>query len=190
MNMEEAERLDCEIREYLNNFSAEHGLETEFGNMIMDKYFELIPDITKRDMIFLGNASASYKLGNVKLDLKNVMLALANFVASLNQPKSVFEYVQLVIISVLCVGTITKKELDYNCAVVVYALHKINAYDIGFTLEQLKNQIIKMLEDYQVKVFKMEKLDETIEDLLKWKVICMEDEKIYLNEKIWGRIKG
>ena len=36
MNRTEARQLDCEIREFLENFSIEQGLNPEFGKLIMD----------------------------------------------------------------------------------------------------------------------------------------------------------
>ena len=135
MNRTEARQLDCEIRECLENFSIEQGLNPKFGELIMDNYLEIIPDDSKREMIFLGKESSSYKMGNIRLDLRSVLSALADFVASLNKPEIFFQYVQLVIISIFCVGAITKKELDFNCAVIVSVLHRRNAYEIGFTVE-------------------------------------------------------
>ena len=189
MNRTEARQLDCEIREFLENFSIEQGLNPEFGKLIMDNYLEIIPDNSKREMIFLGKESSSYKMGNIRLDLRNVLIALADFVASLNKPETFFQYVQLVIISIFCVGAITKKKLDFNCAVVVSVLHRRNAYEIGFTVEQVKAEINKMKDDGQLEEFVMERIDKNIANLLKWNVICMEEEKIYLNERVWGKIQ-
>lgn len=189
MNRTEARQLDCKIRECLENFSIEQSLNPEFGKLIMDNYLEIIPDDSKREMIFLGKESSSYKMGNIRLDLKSVLIALADFVTSLNKPETFFEYLQLVIISIFCVGAVTKKELDYNCAVIVYLLHKRNGYEIGFTVDQVKAEINKMRDDYQFEDFDMEKLEKNIKNLLNWNVIRMEEEKIYLNERVWGKIQ-
>ena len=189
MNRTEARQLDCEIRERLENFSIEEGLNPEFGKMIMDNFLEIIPDDSKRQMVFLGKESASYKMGNIRLDLRSVLIALADVVASLNKPEIFFQYVQLVIISIFCVAAITKKELDFNCAVIVSVLHRRNAYNIGCTVEQVKAEINKMKDGGQLEEFDMERLDSNINNLLKWNVICMEEEKIYLNERVWGKIQ-
>lgn len=189
MNRTTAIQLDSEIRECLEDFSVEQGLNPEFGKMIMDNYLEIIPDDSKREMIFLGKESSSYKMGNIRLDLRSVLLALADFLVSLNKPETFFEYVQLVIISIFCVGAVTRKELDYNCAVIVYLLHKRNAYEIGFTVNQVKAEINKKRDDYQFEDFDMEKLEKDIRNLLKWNVIRMEEEKVYLNERVWGKIQ-
>ena len=79
----------------------------------------------------MGDKSASYKLGNIRLDIKSGLVAVMEFVASLSKPETVFQYAQLMIISALCIGAITEKELDQDSAVVVYALHKQNAYATG-----------------------------------------------------------
>lgn len=189
MDRIKAEQLDCEIRECLNDFSIKYKLQPEFANLIMDKYLEIIPDDLKRDMIFLGKESASYKPGNIQFDLKNTLITLVEYIASLSEPETLFHYIQLAIVSVLCVRAITKKELDYNCAVIVSVLHKRNAYEIGFTSEQIKEEIEKMSINYRVEDFEMENFDKTINNLLTWNVIYMEEEKIYLNEIVWGNIE-
>lgn len=189
MNRTTAIRLDSEIRECLENFSIERKLNPEFGKLIMENYLEIIPDDSKKGMVFLGEKSSSYKIGNIRLDLKRVLIVLADFVASLNKPETFFEYLQLVIISNFCVGAVTKKELDYNCSVIVYLLHKLNAYEIGFTVEQLKSEINKLRANNKFERFDIEKLEENITNLLKWNVIRIEEEKIYLNESVWGKIQ-
>lgn len=71
----------------------------------------------------------------------------------------------------------------------VYALHKQNAYATGITSEQLKNEIERMIIDYQVEEFEMEKMDKYVSNLLKWKIIDIVEEKIYLKEIVWGKLK-
>lgn len=156
----------------------------------MDNYLEIIPDDSKREMIFLGKESASYKMGNIRLDLRSVLIALADFVASLNKPETRFQYVQLVILSIFCVAAVTKKELDFNCAVIVDLLHRRDAYEIGFTVDQVKAEINKIKREYQFEDFDMDRFEKNIENLLKWNVICMEEEKIYLNERVWERFSN
>lgn len=189
MNRREAIQLDSDIREYLEVYSKKQSLSPLFGDMIVNQYLEIMPDDVKRDMIFLGKESESYKLGNIRLDLKSVLLAIANFVASLNQPENLFQYLQLVIITILCVGSIIKKDIDYNCTVILYALHQLNAYEVGITTEKLKMKIMSMKEKYQMENFEMERLERNINELYEWNVIRIIDEKIFLNERVWGNLK-
>lgn len=189
MNRIQAMELDGQIRKHLEEYSLQNGLNPTFGNTIMDKYLQIIPDTAKREMNFLGDKSASYKMGNIRLDIKSGLVAVAEFVASLSKTENVFQYTQLMIISVLCIVAISEKELDYDSAVVVYALHKQNAYSTGITSEQLKNEIERMIIDYQVEEFEMEKMDKYVSNLLKWKIIDIVEEKIYLKEIVWGKLK-
>ncbi len=46
-----------------------------------------------------------------------------------------------------------------------------------------------MIADYQVEEFEMEKLDKSVSNLLKWKIIDIDEEKIYLKEIVWGKLK-
>lgn len=189
MNRMEAKQLDFEIRGCLDDFSIEKELDPEFGRLIMDNYLEIIPDDSKRQMIFLGENSVSYKPGNIRLDLRSVLIALADFVASLSSPDTFFQYIQLIILSVLCVGAITKKEIDMNCAIIIDVLHKLNAYERGYTAEQVKTEIKNTKYNSKFENFDMDKFDENISSLLKWNVVSVVEEKIYLNECVWGKVK-
>ena len=77
MNRIQAMELDGQIRKHLEEYSLQNGLNPAFGNTIMDKYLQIIPDTAKREMIFLGDKSVSYKLGNIRLDIKSGLVAVA-----------------------------------------------------------------------------------------------------------------
>jgi len=55
MNRIQAMELDGQIRKHLEEYSLQNGLNPAFGNTIMDKYLQIIPDTAKREMIFLGD---------------------------------------------------------------------------------------------------------------------------------------
>ena len=67
-----------------------------------------------------------------------------------------------------------------------YTLDQLGAYELFVTEEQLK----KEAESISSKAGKSSICDfeETINQLLKMKVIRMEDGKIALNEMVWGKI--
>lgn len=188
MNRIQAMELDGQIRKHLEEYSLQNGLNPAFGNTIMDKYLQIIPDTAKREMIFLGDKSASYKMGNIRFDIKSGLVAVAEFVASLSKTENVFQYTQLMIISVLCIVAISEKELDYDSAVVVYALHKQNAYATGITSEQLKNEIERMIIVIMWKSLKWKKWI-ICKQFIKVEKYCIVEEKIYLKEIVWGKLK-
>ena len=83
MNRKQASELDDHIRKQLEEHSIQNKLNPQFGNIIMDRYLKIIPNTTKREMIFLNGEPASYKPGNIKLDLRSGLIAVAEFVTSL-----------------------------------------------------------------------------------------------------------
>lgn len=46
-----------------------------------------------------------------------------------------------------------------------------------------------MMECGHAEDFVMERLERNINELLKWNMIRMEEERIFLNETVWGKIK-
>ena len=73
------------------------GIEGKAGGEFIDRNILVIPDDPRKGMIFLGEESASYKLGNVRLNIKSAIIAALELVASVNLPESFFNYLQLLI---------------------------------------------------------------------------------------------
>ena len=51
------------------------GIEGKAGGEFIDRNILVIPDDPRKGMIFLGEESASYKLGNVRLNIKSAIMA-------------------------------------------------------------------------------------------------------------------
>ena len=74
------------------------GLGEKAGSDLADRYITVIPDDERKGMVFLGEEAASYKLGNVRLDLKKAIVAALELAASVSLPESFFNYLQLLIV--------------------------------------------------------------------------------------------
>ena len=96
MTRQEAIEFDDELKTKLMKASAELGMDEKTGAGIVDRYIMVIPDDDRKGMIFLGNDAVSYKLGNVRLDLKKAIVAGLELVAAINHPENLFNYLQLV----------------------------------------------------------------------------------------------
>ena len=68
------------------------GIEGKAGGEFIDRNILVIPDDPRKGMIFLGEESASYKLGNVRLNIKSAIMAALELVTSVNLPESFFNY--------------------------------------------------------------------------------------------------
>lgn len=77
------------------------GIEGKAGGEFIDRNILVIPDDPRKGMIFLGEESASYKLGNVRLNIKSAIMAALELVTSVNLPESFFNYLQLLIVTAL-----------------------------------------------------------------------------------------
>ena len=186
MNREEAERLDRETREYLREMSQELNVDDAFGVEIMEQYLEIIPEVHRKDMIFLGTNSFSLKPGIIKLDLKKLISAGIELVVSVSMPESIFNYIQLALNAFLFAGKVGVRKLDENSATVVYVLDQMKAYDHYVEEERVIERARNVLKEKG----KEEILDysEIINQLLNMQAIRMEDGCISLNEVVWGKI--
>ena len=104
MNRKEAIEYNESLKKELEQIALQYGLEKLVGTYIVDNYITVLPEDARKGMIFLGEDSASYKAGNIKMDLKKAIIAGLEFVASVSKPESVFNYIQLIIVSSISSG--------------------------------------------------------------------------------------
>lgn len=190
MTRTEAEQLDCEIREKLKKFSKDEGVDERIADLIMDDYLEIIPDDFKKDMILLEKESVYYKGKNALFNLKATIVRSIELLLAIDKPDALLSCAKVAVQALIYIGSITRKKLDFDYAVIISILHKRNAYEFGVDREQIIDEINKMKSSYQIKGFNMDKLDEDIRDLAEWEIICWEGEKIYLKEQVYGHIPG
>lgn len=188
MTRKQANEYDNELKTRLQDCAKEILMDQQAGTYIVDNFIEFIPEDYVKGMIFLGNDPVSYKAGNVRIDLKKALLAGIEFVASISAPESIFNYIQLLIVSALFIGKASKQELSEVEACIVYWLHTRGAYDTGVEEERF---ILNFREWYQEKEGKaLERGDivNAINHLYHIKVADYKEGNIYLKEKVWGKL--
>ena len=99
MTRKEALEYNDDLKKKLEQAALQYGLEETLGAYIVDNYITVMPEDARKGMIFLGEDSASYKAGNVKIDFKKALIAGLEFAVSISKPESIFNYIQLIIVS-------------------------------------------------------------------------------------------
>ena len=189
MTRQQAIAYDEKLIRELQGYAGDCGEDETVAKGIVADFVEFLPDNDIKGMVFLGNDPVSYKLGNAKIDLRKAILAAVEFAASVSRPEGLFSYIQMLIISVLFIRSLTRQELNGLEAYTVYLLHMKGAYQYGIEEEQF---ILDMQEWYmQQKGIKLErgKAVETINHLYEMKVADFESGKICLKEKVWGKLE-
>lgn len=186
MNRKEAEKWDQKIREYLINMSHDLEIQEDTASLIADKYLEIIPDSLEKNIVFLNEDSYSLKPGNIKLDMKCFIIAGIEFFASISNPESLFNYIQLALLIIIFAGKIGIKKLNKECSVIVFALHQLGAYDSYVSEEQIKEKVNKICEEREMDF--VTNFTELLNQLYEMGVIKMENGRIALNESVWGEI--
>ena len=72
MTRKEAMEYNDSLKKELEQAALQCGLEESVGTYIVDNFITVLPETSRKGMIFLGEDSASYKAGNIKIDLKKV----------------------------------------------------------------------------------------------------------------------
>lgn len=189
MDRQQAMRYDGDLREIIMDFSREHGEDEAFGKSIVDQYVEFLPDNEIKGMIFLNRDPVSYKLGNVRLNLKQAILAGVEFAASVSRPESIFNYIQLLIISILFIGNATGQKLNDIEAYAVYLLHIKNAYHFGIEEEAFIHELQEWCGTKGAIETNREKVIGALNHLYAMRTADFEDGKISLKETVWGRME-
>lgn len=189
MNRKEALEYNDTLRKQLEQDALLYDLDQSAGTYIVDHFITVLPDDARKGLIFLGEDPASYKAGNIKIDLKKAIIAGLEYAASINKPESIFNYIQLIIVSVLFVAKTTKQKLSKLESYVVYLLHKKGAYDTSFEEEHFIDEVKEWYQEKEGKPVKREEVIEAINTLYKANVLDFSDGCIYLKEHVWGIVK-
>ena len=188
MTEQEAKAYDRTLKEYLEQAALQCGLEEAVGDYLADHYIIVQPDIPVKEMISLGDRAVSYKLGNIKIDMKKALVAGLELAASVNKPESVFNYIQLLIISVLFITKAMRQEAGEIETYIIYLLHRKGAYDNrGIEEEKFLCETQEWLREHKdIRVDRGE-IVEAFNQLYKMQIADFENGNIYLKERVCGK---
>lgn len=189
MTRKEAMEYNDSLKRELGQAALQYGLDEPAGAYIVDNYITVLPEDARKGMIFLGTDSASYKAGNVKIDFKKAIIAAFELAASISRPESIFNYIQLVIVSVLFIEKAIKQELGRLESYVVYLLHKKGAYDTGIEEERFISELQEWCQQKEGRAVGRGEIIGAINNLYKIKAADFNNGNIYLKEHVWGTVE-
>lgn len=137
-------------------------------------------------MVFLGNEAVSYKFGNIRMDFKKAIAAGIELLASVSCPESLFNYLQLLIAGALFIQKATRQDIGKNEAYIVYYLHIRNGYETGIEEDAFINDFSKWHKEKNENILEPVEIRTAIENLCHWKVVHIDDGKIWLKEMVMG----
>lgn len=185
MTRGEALQYDNFLKEKLKQVATQCDLEEKFGEYLVENYITLIPDDVRKGMIFLGDNSISYKKENIKFDLKKALVAGLELVAAVNKPESIFNYIQLIIVSIFFIEKAAKQEINRLEAYIIYLLHIKGVYSPGVEEELFICEVQRLYEEKEDESLEKEKIIEAINHLYRIKVVDFAEDEIYLIETVW-----
>lgn len=186
MTRQEAITYDNWLKNELMQAAGELGLSEKAGSDIADRYIMVIPDDERKGIIFLGEKSASYKLGNIRMDLKKAIVAGMELAASVSLPENFFNYLQLLIVGAFFIQKSTKQEIGKEEAYILYFLHQRNCYERGIDEMDFQNEFKMWCKGNLENCPDRLECEKAIMRLYGQKMIDIEDGKIYLKECVIG----
>lgn len=189
MTRKEAMEYNDRLKNELEQAALQYGLEKSTGAYIVDNYIVVLPEDARKGMIFLGEDSASYKAGNIRIDFKKAIIAGLELAASISRPESIFNYIQLLIVSVFFIEKAIKRELSRLEAYIVYLLHKKGAYNTGVEEEGLIGEVLEWYQQKEGKDVGREEVVDAINNLYEIKAADFNNGYIYLKEYVQGEVQ-
>lgn len=189
MTREEAIEYDNALKQKLEQTALQYYMAETTGDYLVDNFITVVPEDARKGMIFLREDSASYKAGNVKIDLKKALVAGLEYVAAVNKPESIFNYIQIIIVSVLFVVKSVKQEIGKLEAQVVYFLHEKGAYEVGIEEEEFISAMRKWYQQRKGEILERKDIDTALHSLYEVKIVDFDNGKIYLKEKVFCVVK-
>lgn len=189
MTRKEALEFNDSLKKKLEQTALQYGLRETTGTYIVDNYITVLPEDARKGMIFLGKNPASYKAGNIKIDFKKALIAGLEFAASISNPESIFNYIQLIIVSAFFIEKSAKLELSRLESYIVYLLHNKDVYTTGIEEEYFIKELQEWYQQKERKAVERTDIVDDINRLYKAKVIDFNNGNIYLKEHIWGTVE-
>lgn len=189
MTRKEALEYNDDLKKKLEQAALQYGLEEAVGAYIVDNYITVLPEDARKGMIFLGEDSASYKAGNVKIDFKKALIAGLEFAASISKLESIFNYVQLIIVSAFFIEKSIKLELSRLEAYVVCLLHKKDAYEVGVQEEPFVKELQEWYQQKEGQNVGRNDIVDAMNHLYRIKVVDFNNGNIHLREHVWGTVE-
>lgn len=146
MTRQDAIEYDNWLKSGLMQEAEVLGLGEKAGSDLADRYITVIPDDERKGMVFLGGEAASYKLGNVRLDLKKAIVAALELAASVSLPESFFNYLQLLIVGHFLSRNLRNRRLEKTK--LIYCISFIRKIAMK---EELMRKIFRMSLKFGVK---------------------------------------
>lgn len=188
MTRKEAMEYDNALKQELERASLLYGMEKVVGDYLVDNFITVMPETARKGMVFLGEESVSYKAGNIKIDLKKALVAGLEFVASINKPESIFNYIQIIIVSAIFIAKSIKQEIGKLEAQVIFFLHEKDAYDVGIEEKKLIDEVQDWYQKQEGDVLGRDNVINVINFLYEIDIVDIDNGTVYLNEKVFGKV--
>ena len=146
MTRQDAIEYDNWLKSGLMQEAEVLGLGEKAGSDLADRYITVIPDDERKGMVFLGEEAVSYKLGNVRLDLKKAIVTALELAASVSLPESFFNYLQLLIVGAFLSRNLRNRRLEKTK--LIYCISFIRKIAMK---EELMRKIFRMSLKFGVK---------------------------------------
>lgn len=189
MTRQEALAYDNVLKDRLKQAAEMLGMERKTGEDIVERYVIVIPDDDRKGMIFLGEKSVSYKLGNIRLDLKKAIAAGLELVASANLPENFFNYLQLLIVTAFFIQKSIIMEIGKTEAYIVNFLYIRSGYETGIEEVSFLEEFQKWYKEQQGKLLEEKEIWKAIQLLYNGKVLDIVNGMIYLKEMVIGHVE-
>lgn len=189
MTRQQAMEYDNELSKKLQDYAYDFGEDVTVARSIVDNFIEFLPENDIKGIVFLGDDSVSYKLGNVRIDIKKAILAGMELAASANRPESIFNYIQMLIVSVLFVRNVTRQSLNKVEAYIIYLLHIKKTYESYIEEEQFICDFQQWYTKRENCELERDKIMKSINHLCEVKIMDFKNGKICLKERVWGELE-
>lgn len=189
MTTQEAIRYDNELKEKLGLEAEKLGLDNKWGSKFVDEFVLIMPEDERKGIIFLGEESATYKAGNIRMNLKKAISAGIEWAASLEKLESMFDYFQFVVASISFINNAIKIKLNKLEGYLLYFLQKRNAYTMGLKEDKVLSEFREWYEALKDTCLDMKEIHIALNHLYILKCVDILEGEVFLKEHVVGEVQ-
>ena len=150
MTIDDAKEIEKSLKSALFERASTLGISTLHTDLIVDEYVTFYTEGDIKGVAILGKRSGSFKPGNIMLDIKKTLSYAAEAIIGIGVISSAFDIIKLALIVAIFISKSSKCEISDREAMILYLLHKEDAYSHNISEEDVIAMYHKYGEEQRI----------------------------------------
>ena len=171
----------------VRQLGKEMGINQEFVKCFSEMGIVVVVEPGISELVYNRKCPTTLKPGNIFVDLKKLSEAIAQIFSGIQMPESLFDIGQMILLIILGIKDIVNVKLPVETVEILITLMQNGGFESWMEEEELYHKVNDYNKRYDLLPVEREKILEVSTLLDKYGVVEIQDGKILLKEKVFGK---